>query len=141
MLPLRPRSAPYHIVDAGAVVHHSKIARAMTGSGHFSPLPYRNSAGRFTSGSSRNSDKAALTLRATTGLMRCSKKHFYSITSSARASNAAGTSTPIVFAVCRLMTNSNFVARRIGRSAGFAPLRMRPVKMPSWRSRSLTFDP
>jgi hypothetical protein len=36
----------------------------MTGSGHFSPLPHRNSAGRFTSGSSRNSDKAALTLRA-----------------------------------------------------------------------------
>jgi hypothetical protein len=32
---------------------------------HFLPLPHRNIAGRFTSGSSHNSDKAALTLRAT----------------------------------------------------------------------------
>src|SRR6202030_1378328 len=31
---------------------------------HFSPLPHRNSAGRFTSGSSHNQDKAALTLCA-----------------------------------------------------------------------------
>jgi hypothetical protein len=48
MLPLRPRSAPYHIVDAGAVVHHSKIARAMTGSGQNLRLPHRNIGIRFT---------------------------------------------------------------------------------------------
>src|SRR5262249_4047230 len=47
---------------------------------------------------------------------------FHSITSSARASSVGGTSRPIVLAVCRLMTNSNFTARRIGRSAGFSPL-------------------
>ena len=51
----------------------------------------------------------------------------HSITSSARASSEDGTSRPIVLAVCRLMTNSNFTARRMGRSAGFSPLRMRPV--------------
>src|SRR2546421_6710357 len=33
----------------------------------------------------------------------------HSITSSARASKVGGTSRPIVFAVCRLMTNSNLV--------------------------------
>src|SRR5262245_31441516 len=51
----------------------------------------------------------------------------HSITSSARATSHGGTSRPIVLAVCRLMTNSNFTARIIGRSAGFSPLRTRPV--------------
>jgi hypothetical protein len=45
-------------------VQHSKIGRRKVEMGHFSPLPHRNSAGRFTSGSSRNRDDAALTLRA-----------------------------------------------------------------------------
>src|SRR5262249_44107370 len=51
----------------------------------------------------------------------------HSITSSARASNVAGISTPIVLAVCRLMTSSNLVACIIGKSAAFSPLRMRPA--------------
>src|SRR5215204_1676474 len=51
----------------------------------------------------------------------------HSITSSARASSVAGTSMRSTFAVYRLMTNSNLLARRIGRSAGFSPLRTRPA--------------
>src|SRR6266478_3918410 len=51
----------------------------------------------------------------------------HSITSSARASSVGGTSRPRTLAVCKLMMSSNLVARRIGRSAGFSPLRMRPV--------------
>ena len=51
----------------------------------------------------------------------------YSITSSARASKAGGTSSPSVLAVLRLMTISNFVGCTTGRSLGFSPLRMRPV--------------
>src|SRR5262249_60907747 len=51
----------------------------------------------------------------------------HSITSSARASSVAGTSRPKIRAVCRLITNSNLVARRIGMSAGFSALRTRPV--------------
>jgi len=47
---------------------------------------------------------------------------FHSITSSARASSVAGTSMPIVFAVCKLMTSSNLLACIIGKSAGFSPL-------------------
>src|SRR5262249_41670744 len=51
----------------------------------------------------------------------------HSITSSARASSAGGISRSFVLGVCRLMTNSNLVALSTGRSAGFSPLRMRPV--------------
>src|SRR5438874_73247 len=51
----------------------------------------------------------------------------HSITSSAIASTPGGTSMPSVLAVCKLITNSNLVARITGRSAGFSPLRIRPV--------------
>src|SRR5262249_8294734 len=51
----------------------------------------------------------------------------HSITSSARASSVGGTSRPSALAVCMLMTNSNLVDCTIGRSAGFAPLRIRPA--------------
>src|SRR6266508_2951465 len=46
----------------------------------------------------------------------------YSITSSARASRVGGTSRSSALAVLRLITSSNFVGCKIGRSAGFAPL-------------------
>src|SRR5262245_26494113 len=49
----------------------------------------------------------------------------HSITSSARASIVGGTSWPSAFAVLRLMTSSNLVGACTGRSAGFAPRRMR----------------
>src|SRR5262245_12485391 len=49
----------------------------------------------------------------------------HSITSSARASNDAGTSRPSAFAVFRLITVSYLVGLCTGRSAGFSPLRMR----------------
>src|SRR6516165_11256291 len=51
----------------------------------------------------------------------------HSITSSARASSVGGTSRPSAIAVARLITRSNFVDCTTGRSAGFSPLRMRPV--------------
>ena len=49
----------------------------------------------------------------------------HSITSLARASMDGGTARPRALAVLRLMTSSNFVGCCAGRSAGFAPLRMR----------------
>src|SRR5262249_31060133 len=52
---------------------------------------------------------------------------FHSITSSARPMRGSGNVTPSVFAVFRLTTNSTFVDCTTGRSAGFAPLRMRPT--------------
>ena len=51
----------------------------------------------------------------------------HSITSSARASRVGGTSRPSAFAVVRLTTSSNLVGCMTGRSAGFPPLRIRPV--------------
>src|SRR6516164_2045036 len=51
----------------------------------------------------------------------------HSITSSARASSVGGISMPSARAVGRLMTNWNLVDCTTGRSAGLAPLRMRPV--------------
>src|SRR5262245_23179800 len=52
---------------------------------------------------------------------------FHSITSSAMASKPGGKVRPSVFAVFRLITNSNFVGWTTGKSAGFAPLRIFPV--------------
>jgi len=51
----------------------------------------------------------------------------HSITSSARASSVGGMSMPSALTVGRLITNSNLVDCTTGRSAGLAPLRMRPV--------------
>src|SRR5215467_12891018 len=49
----------------------------------------------------------------------------YSITSSARASSDGGTSRPSDLAVFWLITSSYLVGACTGRSAGFAPLRIR----------------
>jgi hypothetical protein len=57
----------------------------------------------------------------------------HSITSSARASSGSGTLRPSALAVPRLMTSSNRVARSTGTSAGLAPLRIRPARMPTRR--------
>ena len=51
----------------------------------------------------------------------------HSITSSAATRRGCGTLIPSALAVLRLMTNSNLVGCRTGRSAGFSPLRIRPV--------------
>jgi hypothetical protein len=52
---------------------------------------------------------------------------FHSITSSARASSVLETSRPSAFAVFRLMYSSTLVTCWTGKSAGFSPLRIRPV--------------
>src|SRR5262249_449074 len=49
----------------------------------------------------------------------------HSITSSASASNVAGTSRPSALALLRLSTNSNLLDWVTGRSAGCSPLRIR----------------
>ena len=63
----------------------------------------------------------------------CQKRTFalqqnpaYSITSSASNWIELGTSRPSALAVCRSMTNSNFVDSKTGRSEGFAPPRALP---------------
>jgi hypothetical protein len=63
---------------------------------------------------------------------RCRAEHsdelaalHHSITSSARASSVVGTVKPSAWAAFRLTTSSYLVGACTGRSAGFAPLRMR----------------
>src|SRR5262249_33779808 len=51
----------------------------------------------------------------------------HSITSSARPDKGRGTVMPSALAVLRLMISSTFVACRVGRSAGFSPLMIRPA--------------
>src|SRR5215831_9794984 len=51
----------------------------------------------------------------------------HSITSSPSASSLSGIWRPRALAVLRLMNNSSFVTCWTGRSAGFSPLKMRPV--------------
>src|SRR6516165_5821863 len=51
----------------------------------------------------------------------------HSITSSARPDSGSGTVMPSALAVLRLMISSTLVTCWTGRSAGFSPLRMRPV--------------
>src|SRR5262249_61904934 len=51
----------------------------------------------------------------------------HSITSSAATSSLSGTVRPSILAVWWLMTSSNLLACTTGRSAGVAPLRMRPA--------------
>src|SRR5262249_33815030 len=61
----------------------------------------------------------------------------HSITSSARPRSESGTSRPSALAVLRLMISSTLVDCCTGRSAGFSPLRMRPVYSPTCRKASV----
>jgi hypothetical protein len=58
---------------------------------------------------------------------RAAAKHRYSMTSSASASSVGATATPSSLTVFKLITSSKLVGCVTGRSAGFSPLRMRPV--------------
>ena len=63
-------------------------------------------------------------LCANSGSSASQKTRGYWMTSSAVASNDAGTVRPSALAVFRLMTISNFVGPCTGRSVGFSPLRI-----------------
>src|SRR5262249_10082790 len=65
----------------------------------------------------------------------------HSITSSARASTDVGTSRPSALAVLRLITSSYSVGAWPGRSAGFAPLRMRSTYPAAGRNGSMSLAP
>jgi hypothetical protein len=68
--PSKQESAPSETGRRCGNVRRRNPERPRSGWGHFSPLPHRNSVGRFTSGSSHNSDTAALTLCAMCGRLR-----------------------------------------------------------------------
>jgi hypothetical protein len=67
--------------------------------------------------------------------LRAKNRHrLHSITLSARATSNGGSSIPSVFAVFRLMLNSNLVGWKMGMSAGLAPFRI-------WSTMSATRCP
>ena len=81
---------------------------------------------QFTLACLRRMPYAAPALRSWASRRRLhrSEGHRYSITSSALASNIAGTPSPIAFAALRLITSSNLVGCSMANSPGFAPLRI-----------------
>jgi hypothetical protein len=80
---------------------------------------------RFTPESGHQFVSFACPLCANSGLMHRSKRHRYSITSSALASRLAGMVSPSALAVLRLITSLNLVGAWTGKLAGFSPLRIR----------------
>jgi hypothetical protein len=67
------------------------------------------------------------TFEAPSTIDRVGVESDYSMTSSARARIDGGTVRPSALAVLRLMISSTFVDWTTGSSAGFSPLRTRPV--------------
>src|SRR5262245_31061200 len=65
----------------------------------------------------------------------------HSITSSAATSSLSGTVRPSILAVEALMTSSNLLDCTTGKSAGFAPLSIRPAYTPMWRYASTRLAP
>ena len=64
---------------------------------------------------------------STIDLRSAANKFNHSITSSARTKSVGGIVNPSALAVFRLITSSNLLLCWTGRSAGLAPLRIRPV--------------
>ena len=60
--------------------------------------------------------------------MHRSKPLVHSITASATASSLSGTVRPSALVVFKLIINSYLVGACTGRSAGFSPLRIRPIR-------------
>jgi hypothetical protein len=96
---------------------------------------------RFTPESRHVQCGSACLLWAISGLMQCSKKVRYSITSSAICWRCTGTVRPRVLAVLRLSTNSNLVGCSTGRSAGFVPLSIFPAYTPACRLAAVRLGP
>ena len=71
----------------------------------------------------------------------CVTKTIHSMTVSAISSRLCGIVKPSVFAALELITNSNFVDRKTGRSAIFSPLSIRPVYTPACLYASGRFVP
>ena len=99
----------------------SALGPFSTGSGRLARCPLFP---RIADSYQKRTTNIALTCRNQTQCTAAIRFAFYSITSSARASNIAGTPSPIAFAALRLITSSNLVGCSMANSPGFAPLRI-----------------
>src|SRR5262249_16954434 len=82
---------------------------------------------RLAPDSGAKADIAGGPRSAKTGCEQSQQGSPYSITSSAVASNDGDTVRPSILAVWALMTSSNLLDCTTGKSAGLAPLRIRPA--------------
>ena len=106
-------------------VRYAQAGRPHVRFGSKADIPATSPDVRFTPKSGHWFRLSGCPLCAKSGREQLQQMAFYSITSSARASNEWGTSRPSALAVLRLITSSYLVGACTGRSAGFAPLRIR----------------
>src|SRR5262249_17622739 len=122
--PFRPSKLNYDVL----VLEVAKVAQAR-------PQCLHPARGSSRGGGTQKTDQSELRLLCThsqrprrhTAEQRDERTAGHSITSSASASRVGGMSMPSAFAVCRLMMKLNLLACMTGNSAGFSPLRIRPV--------------
>jgi hypothetical protein len=107
----------------------------------FAGFPFVRAWSAYPPKLSVTADVSARQPSARSGCEQSQQGSPYSMTSSASASTPAGISRPSARAVLRLMRSSTLVSCRTGRSAGFAPLRMRAAYRPIWRKASKTSVP
>jgi hypothetical protein len=112
--------------------------------------PLRSAPPMSQLGQTRRLDRGPATsgLPRTTDFIRparwsgwCQERKSHSITSSAVAISAAGTSRPSALAVLRLMTNSKLVGCSTGMSPGFVPRRILSTKSAVRRNRAGKLGP
>ena len=108
-------------------MHHSKIRCRLAATGQKPALPRRSIAVRFRPNKQTPAGRVECDGVCHKETYAVQQTASYSITSSALTSSVFGTLKPSAFAVLRLMTNSNLVGCITGRSAGFSPLRIRPL--------------
>jgi len=127
---LSPRETPYHIAVGNAALCITAKSAAKCSDGSKATEAIEAGQRRMSAllpKATVSNQAANLSLSANSDNMHRSKSSRYSITSSARPSSGNEIVKPSERAVLRLSTNSIFVDCTTGRSAGFSPLRIRPV--------------
>ena len=123
--PVLPTERIAHLSYGMRLLHCGISTRLMTAQGHVWTAPAVQEESDYQR--SVRVRSCIRPLSAAVWPLECSKRKLYSITSSARASSVGGISRPIARAVGRLIRSSNLLDCTTGKSAGFAPLSMRPV--------------
>ena len=125
----RPSAQRYSIATVRPSIQPSSRSRSTNASVHEpqldrEPVPRKPIVGSFA-GCCAPAVTGHVTAAPPSSVMNSRPSH--SITSSARASNLSGIGRRSAFAALRLITSSNLVGCKTGRSPGFSPLRMRPT--------------
>jgi len=104
-----PEQPPPHVEPSISQMVLASLSTVDVGHGSNPVLEHYPRHFRLAIGSGTRRAVPRCLSRARIGLMQCSKRHRYSITSSARASSVGGISIPSVFSVCRLIAISSLI--------------------------------